>query len=107
MRDFKRFISRAISKEAIKLKAEDYLAVFAKVRQQNRAQDISQFQVWQEGFHPEAIYTSDFARQKIDYIHDNPRRAGLAAAPEEWPFSSIRAYFFGEETYPPTDIIAL
>ena len=64
-----------------------------------------QFQVWQEGFHPEAIYTANFARQKIDYIHDNPRRAGLVAAPGDWPFSSMRAYFYGEETYPPTDII--
>ncbi len=43
---------------------------------------MSQFQVWQEGYHPEAIFNADFARQKIDYIHDNPLRAGLVAAPE-------------------------
>jgi hypothetical protein len=61
--------------------------------------------VWQAGYHPEAIFSQDFAWQKIDYIHNNPVRAGLTAAPEDWQFSSARAYYLEEETYPITDCI--
>ncbi|HET7091715.1 MAG TPA: transposase, partial [Anaerolineae bacterium] len=84
LRDFKRFTSRSISKEATRRGDHQFLDVFAAVRQQGRAQNTSQYQVWQEGSHPEAIYTLDFAHQKINYIHANPVRAGLASAPEDW-----------------------
>jgi len=105
LRDFKRFTSRSIAKEATRQGDRQFLDAFAAARQHGRAQDESQYQVWQEGSHPEAIYTPDFAYQKINYIHANPVRAGLVAAPEDWPYSSARAYHLGEETYPPTDIL--
>lgn len=105
LRDFKRFTSRSISKEALRLGDQDALSTFAGARASSRAQDVSQFQVWQEGSHAEAIFTFKFAEQKINYIHANPVRAGLATSPEEWPCSSARAYLCGEETYPPTDVL--
>ncbi|RIK28892.1 MAG: transposase [Anaerolineae bacterium] len=104
-RDFKRFTSRKISQEAEKQGATDVIKVFKKARKENRAQDVSEYQVWQEGSHPEAIFTEKFARQKIDYIHMNPVKAGLVKTPEQWQYSSARAYLLGEETYPPTDIL--
>jgi REP element-mobilizing transposase RayT len=104
-RDFKRFTSRKISKEAQQQGSIKYLSVFEKSRLANRAQDVSQFQVWQEGSHPEAIFTEEFAKQKMDYIHLNPVRAGLVETAEEWPHSSARAYLLGEETYLPTDLL--
>ncbi|HEY4690104.1 MAG TPA: transposase [Anaerolineae bacterium] len=105
LRDFKRFTSRSISKEASRRGDRRFLSIFAAARQQGRAQDTSQYQVWQEGSHPEAVYTLDFARQKINYIHANPVRAGLTTVPEDWPYSSARTYLLGEETYPPTDML--
>jgi REP element-mobilizing transposase RayT len=107
LRDFKRFTSRAISSKAIELNDSHFLETFAAAREQNRAQDVSQFQVWQEGSHPEAIYTLTFAKQKIDYIHRNPVKAGLAISPETWQYSSARAYLVGDETYPVTDLLSL
>jgi REP element-mobilizing transposase RayT len=104
-RDFKRFTSREISKEANRQNAMEFIDVFKKARSENRAQDVSTYQVWQEGSHPEAIFTEKFARQKIDYIHLNPVRAGLVKMADEWPYSSARAYLLGEETYPPTDLL--
>lgn len=106
VRDFKRFTSRSISKEAIRLGDQQLLNIFANARQQNRTQDSSQYQVWQEGSHPEAIFTARFARQKIEYIHNNPVKAGLVSAPEDWPYSSAKAYLRGEQTYPMVDLIA-
>jgi REP element-mobilizing transposase RayT len=104
-RDFKRFTSREISREANRQNDFEFTNVFKKARSENRAQDVSAFQVWQEGSHPEAIFTEKFARQKIDYIHLNPIRAGLVKTSGEFPYSSARAYLFGEETYPPTDLL--
>jgi REP element-mobilizing transposase RayT len=104
-RDFKRFTSRKISQLAKQQGDKEILAIFEGARLGNRAQNISTYQVWQEGSHPEAIFTEKFAQQKLDYIHLNPIRAGLVNTADQWPFSSARAYLLGEETYPPTDLL--
>jgi len=52
----------------------------------------SQHQVWQEGFHPQAITNEDMLRQKLEYIHFNPVRLGLVDRPEDWRYSSARNY---------------
>ena len=87
LRDFKRHTSRAISREATKQGRDDYVQAFAAARSSFRS-GRAEYQVWQEGSHPEAIYDDDFARQKIEYIHNNPVKAGLAGKAEEWPYSS-------------------
>ena len=89
-RDFKRFTSREISKEAERLGTKEFILAFKSARNENRAQDVSTYQVWQEGSHPEAIFTKKFARQKMDYIHLNPVRAGIVKTAEEWLYSSAR-----------------
>ena len=104
-RDFKRFTSRKITKEAERQGATKLILSFKNARKENRAQDVSNYQVWQEGSHPEAIFTERFAQQKIDYIHLNPIRAGMVKTADEWPYSSARAYLLGEETYPPTNLL--
>jgi REP element-mobilizing transposase RayT len=104
-RDFKHFTSHKISKEAEKQNTTEVLKIIKKARNANRAQDVSKYQVWQEGSHPEAIFTEKFARQKMDYIHMNPVKAGLVGTADEWPYSNARAYLLGEETYPPTDLL--
>ena len=48
--------------------------------------------MWQEGSHPEAIYDEDFARQKIEYIHNNPVKAELVSNAEDWVYSSAGVY---------------
>jgi REP element-mobilizing transposase RayT len=104
-RDFKRFTSRKISREAERQGAKEFILAFKNARKENRAQDISTYQVWQEGSHPEAIFTEKFATQKMDYIYLNPVKAGLVKTADEWLYSSARAYLLGKETYPPTDLL--
>ena len=91
MRDFKRHTSRSIC-AATEVGDEHYLREFASAHHANRAKDQSKYQVWIERSHTEAIYSDEFARQKIDYIHLNPVKAGLVSRPEDWPYSSARAY---------------
>jgi len=66
-RDFKRFTSRRISKLAQQRDAKEVLSAFKNARKGNRAQAVSTYQVWQEGSHPEAIFTGKFARQTMNY----------------------------------------
>jgi hypothetical protein len=48
--------------------------------------------IWQEGYHPQAIYSDEMMQQKIDYIHANPVRKGWVAAPEHWRYSSAHEW---------------
>jgi putative transposase len=106
MRDFKRHTSRSISREVANCKDDDSLQAFAAARSSFRG-ERADYQVWEQSSHPEAIYDDDFARQKIEYIHNNPVKAGLVSKAEDWPYSSARAYLLGEQTYPVTDIMEL
>jgi hypothetical protein len=58
----------------------------------------AEYRVWQEGFHPEALYSADFARQKIEYLHDNPVRKRLVDLPEHWRYSSAWNYLLNDDS---------
>lgn len=49
--------------------------------------------VWQKDSSAIDLFSSKFLQQKLKYIHMNPVRAGLCASPEQWMWSSYRAYF--------------
>lgn len=51
-----------------------------------------QYQVWQEGFHPQAILNEEMFTQKLNYIHSNPVRRGYVDDPAHWRYSSYRNY---------------
>ena len=50
------------------------------------------FQVWTHENHAELIYSQKFIEQKINYIHNNPVRAGIVEKPEDYMYSSARNY---------------
>lgn len=52
----------------------------------------SDYQVWQEGSHPQLMLSDSMLRQKIEYIHFNPVKRDLVDRPEHWRFSSARNY---------------
>ena len=54
------------------------------------------YQLWQEGNHPEEIYSEKMLLQKVEYIHNNPIRRGYVDEPKHWRYSSARNYE-GEE----------
>jgi putative transposase len=54
--------------------------------------DESDYQVWQEGSHPEQIQNEAMMRQKLQYIHDNPLKRGYVDDPLHWRHSSARNY---------------
>ncbi|HTX19135.1 MAG TPA: transposase [Bacteroidota bacterium] len=52
----------------------------------------SEYQVWQEGSHPQEIYGEKMLIQKIDYTHDNLIRRDCVYETRHWRYSSARNY---------------
>jgi putative transposase len=51
---------------------------------------------WQTRFYDFNVWTEKKRVEKLRYMHRNPVKRGLVAAPEEWRWSSYRFYFLGE-----------
>jgi len=49
-------------------------------------------QVWERNSLGVPLWTPEVFRQKLDYIHDNPVKAGLCKRPEDYRYSSARFY---------------
>jgi REP element-mobilizing transposase RayT len=91
IKDFKRHTAREILNLAQKEKKLWLLNQFKFYRLKHKTD--SDYQVWQEGFHPKLITSEEMLQQKIEYIHDNPVRIGLVEKSEDWLYSSARNYF--------------
>jgi putative transposase len=52
---------------------------------------------WQPRFYDFNVFTYPKIVEKLRYMHRNPVKRGLVPSPEMWPWSSFRAYAFGEE----------
>jgi REP element-mobilizing transposase RayT len=59
---------------------------------QSRRKTDREFQLWQEGRHPQVIETEAILRQKLEYIHQNPVKRGYVGDPTHWRYSSARNY---------------
>jgi putative transposase len=53
-----------------------------------RNKQYSNFHIWQYTSHPVYLYSIDFIKQKINYIHQNPVRAGYVNEAEHYKYSS-------------------
>ena len=62
------------------------------------------YAVWLKKSSDVDLVSSKFIKQKLDYIHMNPVRAGLCTSPEEWKWSSYNAYLNNDEAEVPLKI---
>jgi len=53
--------------------------------------------LWQRRFYDFNVWSERKRLEKLRYIHRNPVKEGLVAAPENWEWSSYRSYAFQEE----------
>lgn len=56
------------------------------------AQHDKSYHLWQRGYDSYCIYNIKHLRQKIDYLHANPVRAGIVDHPRDYRHSSYRNY---------------
>ena len=52
--------------------------------------------VWQAKYYPFNIFTQKKLLEKLEYMHNNPVRAGLVSNSCDWPWSSARFYLQGK-----------
>lgn len=52
----------------------------------------SEYQVWQEGSHPQQIQSAEMMWQKLEYVHNNPIARGYVDEAVHWRYSSARNY---------------
>jgi putative transposase len=90
MKEFKSFTARKVIDF---LKGHNSVPLLEKLRRAKlRHKKESEYQLWQEGSHPEEIHNEKMLIQKIEYIHNNPVRRGYVDEPKHWRYSSARNY---------------
>ena len=52
--------------------------------------------VWQKRFYDFNVWSERKRIEKLRYMHRNPVKRGLVEGPEQWKWSSFRAYYYGE-----------
>ena len=85
--DFRKFTGRQLSDHCINHAPKCFVEAL-----RDQATVDRERRLWQPSRHPEAINSERFWQQKLDYLHDNPRRKGLVRSPEDWRFSSAAWY---------------
>ncbi|MFT3701670.1 MAG: hypothetical protein QM802_04845 [Agriterribacter sp.] len=51
------------------------------------------YQFWTHDNHPELLDDAAMLQQRMDYVHENPVRAGYVSEPEHWMYISAIDYY--------------
>jgi len=100
IRDFKKFTAHKFiaflegSGESRRAWMMEVFKKFGKTKGGNR-----KYQIWTNNNHPIELYSPKVIWQKLDYIHQNPVKAGIADKPEEYLYSSARNYYMEENEF--------
>lgn len=98
IRDFKKFTSKRITEtiqnETDESRKEWILRLFKHAaKRQNKK---GEYQVWTHENHAIEASSNDFIETKVEYIHNNPVKAGIVKKAEDYVYSSAPVYA-GEE----------
>ncbi len=85
MRDFKKYTALKIREYFTQHKPEK----LAEVVHQHREQ---RFKVWEDRFDDVCLYSRGVCETKIEYVHNNPVKAGLVNDPADYKYSSAAFY---------------
>lgn len=100
LRAFKSFTGRSIVDYLVDKNSKSILRQLCSKKLKNHRD--SNHQVWQEGLHPKQLFSAKMIRQKMEYIHFNPVKAGFVENPVHWRLSSAVNYKGGNGVIPIT-----
>lgn len=94
MRDMKSYTSTHL-KKAIKENPREslrkwMLEMMEKAGKKNS--NNNNYQFWQQHNNPIELFNNKIMDQKLDYIHNNPVKAGIVFNPEDYVYSSAKDY---------------
>ncbi|MEZ4796159.1 MAG: transposase [Flavobacteriaceae bacterium] len=96
--DFKRFTSKAIVKaiqeSPTESRKEFLLEQFKKAA--SKSSNVNKFQFWRHDNKPIELWSNKVIQEKINYVHNNPVKAGLVNFPEDYVYSSAVDYTNGK-----------
>ena len=99
IRDFKKFTSvqlcRAIEESQEESRREWMLAYFSKAAAASKKH--TKYMFWQNEYHPIELSKNAMMDQKLEYIHENPVKAGIVDHAEAYVYSSARDYYSEEQ----------
>jgi putative transposase len=75
--------------------------MLAYLRLPSTVHDHVGYRLWQRRFYPFGVYTEKKRLEKLDYMHGNPVKRGLAPSPAQWSRlagSSFRFYHLGDDS---------
>ncbi|NOQ27228.1 MAG: transposase [Bacteroidales bacterium] len=92
IRDFKNYTSKAFLKilDEKKESRRDWMKMVFEYHGKYKNKQSNQ--IWTHENHAEHIFSQKFIEQKLDYIHNNPIKAGIVANPQDYLYSSARNY---------------
>lgn len=94
IRDLKRHTSTTILKMLLESTTESrkhwMLWLFRSAGKSNS--NNKEFQFWQQDNHPIELLTNHMLKQRFNYLHQNPVKAGWVGRPEDYLYSSAMDY---------------
>lgn len=95
LRDFKKHTSskvlESIEQNNTESRKDWMLHLFKQAGKKNSRNECYQF--WQQDNHPIELSSNDMIDQKLEYIHNNPVKAGIVEKAEDYLYSSARDYY--------------
>ena len=108
LRDFKKFTSKEIITTIENNKQESrknwMVWIFKKAGEKNSRN--KEYQFWQQDNNPILLETVEFTLDKLNYMHNNPVKAGIVDKTEEYLLCSARDYYFGKSGLLPVEHLA-
>jgi len=95
LRDFKKYTSTRIRQQ---LEKEGKSDTIERLRMNAEDKKNQMFKLWMDRFDDLVIDDDETMQIKIEYIHNNPVKAGFVEQPELWEFSSARNYILGDHS---------
>jgi REP element-mobilizing transposase RayT len=93
LRDFKKFTSRNILQQIDSGRESRKEWILNRFEFAGRKHSRNEkYQFWTHENHAVHLYSSNFMREKLTYLHNNPVRAGIVEKPEDYLYSSARNY---------------
>ena len=101
LRDLKSYTAKQIHREVTEglESRKDWLKLVFAYSAGGHARN-KDFQIWSHDNHPEELWSMKFIRQKMDYLHNNPVKAGLVTEAHYWQYSSAADYVNGRRVGP-------
>ena len=99
IRDFKKYTSvhicKAIEENPKESRKDWMLKLFSNAA--DKSKKHVRYKFWQNEYHPIELNTNRMMVQKLEYIHNNPLKAGIVDEPAAYLYSSARDYAKNEK----------